>query len=72
MLPPEKSKKAGRPCKTSNRSVLNGGFWLAHTGAQWGELPARYGAKSTVHRRFKAWKDNGILEAIFAELSKET
>ena len=31
----------------------------------------RYGKRSTVHGRFKAWKDSGLLEEIFAKLSKE-
>jgi transposase len=71
MLPLESTRKAGRPCKTYNRDVLNGALWIGHTGSQWTELPEIYGKKSTVHARFKAWKDNGILEAIFAELSKD-
>lgn len=71
MLPPERTKKAGRPCGTSNRDVLNGVLWIAHTGAQWKELSSKYGTKSTVHRRFKAWKDSGILEEIFAILTKD-
>jgi len=72
MLPPERTGKPGRPCQTTNRNVLNGVLWIDHTGAQWKELPQQYGKKSTVHGRFKAWKDRGILEAIFAELSKES
>ena len=71
MLPPEKTGKPGRPCKTTNREVLNGVLLIGHTGAQLEELPSKYGKKSTVHGRFKAWKDKGILEAIFAELSKD-
>jgi len=71
-LPPERTGKAGRPCKTTNRDVLNGVLWIAHTGSQWKEIPARYGKKSTVHDRFKAWKDSGILEKIFAELSLDS
>jgi len=71
MLPPERTGKPGRPCETSNRDVLNGALWVAHTGAQWKELPPQYGKKSTVHERFKTWKDSGILEAIFSELSKD-
>lgn len=70
-LPPERTGKPGRPCETSNRDVLNGALWIGHTGSQWKELPACYGAKSTVHERFKAWKDQGILESIFAELSRD-
>jgi len=71
MFPPERTGKPGRPCSTPNRSVLNGVLWIGHTGSQWNELPLRYGKKSTVHERFKSWKDKGILEAIFAELSKD-
>lgn len=71
MFPLERTGKPGRPCKTTNRNVLNGVLWINHTGAQWKELPSRYGKRSTVHGRLKAWKDNGILEAIFDELSKE-
>jgi len=71
MLPAEKTGKPGRPCKTTNRRVLNGALWINHTGSQWSELPERYGKKSTVHERFKSWKDKGILEKIFAELSKD-
>lgn len=71
MLPTERTGKAGRPCKNSNRNVLNGVLWINRTGAQWKELPNCYGKKSGVHKRFKQWKDKGILEAIFSELSKD-
>ena len=71
MLPAERSGKAGRPCKTTNRNVFDGALWIARTGAQWKELPPCYGKRSTVHGRFKTWKDSGVLEAIFAELSKD-
>ena len=69
MLPPERTGKPGRPCKTPNRSVLNGALWIGHTGSQWKELPETYGKKSTVHERFKAWMDTGTIESIFTELS---
>jgi len=71
MPPPEKTDKAGRPCEVTNRNVWNGATWIARTGAQWEDLPRRYGAKSTIHTRFKNWKDSGILIAIFEELSKD-
>jgi len=71
MFPQERTGKPGRPCKTTNKAVLNGVLWSGHTGAQWKELPGRYGKRSTVHGRFKAWKDSGLLEEIFAKLSKE-
>ena len=71
MLPKERTGKPGRPCKTTNRDVLNGVLWMGHTGAQWKELPQQYGKRSTVHGRFKAWKDSGLIEEIFTVLSKE-
>jgi transposase len=71
MFPKERTGKPGRPCRTSNRDVLNGVLWIGHTGSQWDELPEQYGKKSTVHGRFKAWKDSGLLETVFAELSKD-
>ena len=71
MFPPERTGKAGRPCKTTNRDVFNGGLRIDHTGAQWKELPPHYGKKSTIHGRFKEWEDNGILEAIFSKLSED-
>ena len=71
MLPLERTGKAGRPCRLTNRHVLNGALWINRTGCQWKELPECYGKKSTVHERFKNWKDNGVLEKIFEELSKD-
>ncbi len=70
-LPSERTGKPVRPCVISNLSVINGALWIGHTGSQCSELPARYGAKSTIHERFKAWKDKGILETIFSELSRD-
>lgn len=71
MFPPEKTGKPGRPCRLTNRDAFNGVLWIAHTGSQWKELPHEHGKKSTVYDRFKAWKDSGTLEAVFAELSKD-
>ena len=71
MFPKERTGKPGRPCKTLNRDVLNGVLWIGHTSSPWKELPSKYGKKSTVHGRFKAWKESGVLEAIFTELSKD-
>ena len=36
-----------------HRTTLNGIFWLLHTGAQWRELPERYGNWKTVYDRFR-------------------
>jgi len=70
MLPPEQTGKAGRP-SSDNRTALNGMLWIDRTGAPWEDLPARYGAKSTVFDRFQKWTKLGIFERIFEELSSE-
>ena len=70
LLPPEKTGKKGRPRK-DDRMMLNGMLWLNHSGAQWRQLPERYGPWQSVYARFAKWRDDGILENIFNELSKE-
>ena len=70
LLPPENIGKRGRPRK-DDRMMLNGMLWLNHSGAQWRQLPERYGPWQSVYARFAKWRDDGILENIFNELSKE-
>lgn len=66
LLPPEKTGKKGRPRK-DNRLMLNGMLWMNHSGAQWRQIPGRYG----VYARFAKWRNEGIWEKIFSELSKD-
>ena len=70
LLPPENTGKKGRPRK-DDRMMLNGILWLNHSGAQWRQLPERYGPWQSDYARFAKWRDDGILENIFNELSKE-
>ena len=70
LLPPENTGKKGRPRK-DDRMMLNGMLWLNHSGAQWRQLPERCGPWQSVYARFAKWRDDGILESIFNELSKE-
>ena len=70
LLPPEYTGKKGRPRK-DNRIMLNGMLWVNHSGAQWRQLPERYGPWQSVYARFAKWRDDGILEAVFSELSQE-
>lgn len=44
----------GRPFRDA-RPVLNGVLWILRTGAQWHDLPERYGPYQTCHRRFQKW-----------------
>ena len=73
MFPPEhpKSGKRGRPAKYDNRSVMNGLLWIARTGAQWRELPERYGKWQAVYARYRLWKQKDLFASIFAALSAD-
>lgn len=51
-----------------HRQVLNGIFWILHTGAQWRELPERYGPWKTVNGRFRRWTREGLFDRILERL----
>lgn len=70
MFPAERTGKKGRPAK-NNRNMLNGMLWIARSGAQWRELPERYGPWQTVYSRFRKWQEIGIWENIFHMLSSD-
>lgn len=46
-------------------------LWVLRTGAQWQDLPGRYGTKSTCHRRFQQWVDAGVFEQILHTLAQD-
>lgn len=55
-----KSQKRGLQgvyCKNPGelRTFLEGVYFIMHTGAQWREIPKRYGNFKTVHKRFLSW-----------------
>jgi putative transposase len=60
-------KKPGRP-RCDDRAIFNGLIWLARNGGQWKTLPRRFGAKSTVHDRFREWIAHDCLAAAWAHL----
>ncbi len=62
--------RRGRPLR-DGRQVLNGVIWILRTGAQWHDLPARYGPYQTCHRRFQRWVQEGTLEGILWELAED-
>lgn len=51
--------------------MLNGMLWIAHSGAQWRELPEVYGPWQTVYARFAKWWDDDILKSVFRALSTD-
>ena len=68
--PPRREDGRGRPWADS-RKLLNGMPWVLRTGAQWQDLPGRYGTKSTCHRRFQQWIDAGVFEQILKTLAED-
>src|SRR2546423_9178841 len=62
-------KNGGRGGKwNDHRTRLNGIFWILHSGAQWREVPERYGKWQSVYDRFVRWRRDGTLDAILHRL----
>ncbi|RKT13722.1 putative transposase of IS4/5 family DUF4096 [Paraburkholderia sp. RAU2J] len=64
----ERKKSRGRP-PTDARAVFNGLLWVMYTDSPWRDLPPRFPAYTTCHRRFKMWRDSGILTGVADALS---
>ena len=43
---------------------MGGIFWILDEGATWKDLPRHFGSKSTAHRWFQRWVNDGVFEAI--------
>lgn len=54
-----------------NRLFINGVLWIFKTGAQWRDLPERYGHWMHVYRCFSRWVQSGIFDKIFRILAKD-
>ncbi|MFE5795174.1 IS5 family transposase [Streptomyces sp. NPDC056503] len=53
------------------RQQFEGVIWRFKTGGQWREMPTEFGAWSTVHNRFRQWRDAGVFEALMEGLIAE-
>jgi transposase len=51
-----------------NRLFVDAVWWIAKTGAQWRDLPERFGKWGSVWKRFDRWARKGIWDRIFREL----
>jgi transposase len=67
LIPEQKFEKGGRP-RANDRRTLNGILWVLRTGAQWNEMPGRYGSYVTAWRRLKSWEENETWDQIWKEL----
>lgn len=54
-----------------HRTVLNGMFWILNSGAQWRDLPERYGKWQTVYDRYRRWTREGLFDRILQRLHLE-
>jgi len=58
-----------------DQRCFEGILWVLWTGAQWSELPRRYGSPSTCWRRRKHWEATGVLlklwRAFLAQLNDQ-
>jgi transposase len=65
-LLPTNGKRGGQ--WNDHRTMLNGIFWILHTGAQWREMPERYGKWQSVYDRFVRWRRDGTLDTVLQRL----
>ena len=68
LLPPQKPR-TGRPNK-DHRTIINGILWILKTGAQWEDLPERYGSPKTVSSRLYRWRKAGVWDRVLSELQR--
>src|SRR5512134_1896494 len=66
ILPANKARGLpGRPA-LPNRQVFNGLLYVLRTGCQWKSLKKEwFGASSSLHARFQAWRQAGLCQQIF-------
>lgn len=67
MFPRQDFTKGGRP-RADDKRTLEGILWILRTGAQWNELPAKYGNPMTCWRRLKRWEKQGVWKRIWRKL----
>ena len=51
-----------------HRTIPNGMFWILHAGAQWREMPERYGKWQSVYDRFNRWRKDATIDKILERL----
>lgn len=66
----ERPRRPGGQWK-DHRLMLDGVLWVMKTGAQWRDLPERFGPWKTVYERFRRWRADGTLDRVVARLQRD-
>lgn len=70
---PTNSPKGGRPWN-DHRQTINGILWKLNTGAQWRDIPERYGKYQSLYDRYTYWRKTGLwdhlMQMLLGELRK--
>lgn len=67
LLPKQDYTRGGRP-RADDKKTVEGIIWILTTGAQWNEVPAKYGSGRTCWRRFTQWKKQGVWKKMWQKL----
>jgi transposase len=59
------------PKRKDPRPIFEGILWILRTGAQWNELPLKYGPYQTVHRRYQEWVAYGVFEIALRRIAED-
>jgi transposase len=65
-LLPGDSGRGGR--WRDHRQVINGILWKVRTGADWRDVPERYGPWQTLYQRLRRWSTDGTWERLLAHV----
>lgn len=57
--------------RKGEKKIFEGVLWILKTGAQWSELPRKYGAYQTAHRRYQEWVKRGVFEDALRMLAED-